>query len=67
MFVQEEGDSFRRFTETHLQRGYRVEQMCRLVEGAGLELVEILDADTKEAVTEASERVYIVAREREKK
>ena len=35
VFVQEKGDSFRRFTETHLQRGYTAEQMCRLVEQAG--------------------------------
>ncbi len=63
IFVQEEGDRFRRFTETHWQRGYSVEQMRRLVEQAGMIIVELLDADTKEAVTDTSERVYIVARE----
>lgn len=67
IFVQEEGDTFRRFTETHLQRGYTVEQMKNLVEQAGMEIVEILDAETKDAVTETSERVYIVAREQCKK
>lgn len=66
IFVQEEGDSFRRFTETHLQRGYTVEQMRCLVEQAGMDIVEILDADTREEVTDTSERVYIVARERGK-
>lgn len=66
IFVQEDGDRFRRFTETHLQRGYTVEQMRRLVEEAGMDIVEILDADTREAVTAFSERVYIVAREKEK-
>lgn len=63
VFVQEEGDTFRRFTETHLQRGYTVEQMTQLVEQAGMTLVEVMDADTGEAVTAESERVYIVARE----
>lgn len=63
IFVQEEGDTFRRFTETHLQRGYTVELMTRLVEQAGMELVEVTDADTGETVTDESERVYIVARE----
>lgn len=29
IFVQEEEDIFRRFTETHLQRGYTAEQMRR--------------------------------------
>lgn len=63
IFVQEEEDIFRRFTETHFQRGYTVEQMTALVEQAGMNIVEILDADTHAAVTAESERVYIVARE----
>ena len=66
VFVQEEGDVFRRFTENHVQRGYTVEQMKALVTQAGMELVEVLDADTREAVTAESERVYIVAREVQK-
>lgn len=63
IFVQEEENLFRRFTETHFQRGYTVEQMLRLVEEAGMKVVEVKDADTGEAVTEQSERVYMVARE----
>ena len=63
IFVQEEENLFRRFTETHFQRGYIVEQMLRLVEEAGMKVVEVKDADTGEAVTEQSERVYMVARE----
>ena len=66
IFVQEEGDTFHRFTETHLQRGYTVEQMRTLVEQAGLKILEIMDSDTGEAVTETSERVYIVAKEQQK-
>lgn len=61
VFVQEEGEHFRRFTETHFQRGYTVEQMTALAEGAGLRIVEVIDADTEGAVTEQSERVLIVA------
>lgn len=63
IFVQEEENLFRRFTETHFQRGYTVEQILRLVEEAGMKVVEVKDADTGEAVTEQSERVYMVARE----
>lgn len=66
IFVKEENGLFRRFQETHLQRGYRVEQMIELVQRAGMTVVELLDADTKESVTEESERVYIVAREQGK-
>lgn len=63
IFVREEDDRFRKFTETHFQRGYTVEQMTALVEQAGMTLVEVLDADTHQAVTPESERVYIIARE----
>lgn len=66
IFVQEEDDVFRRFTETHLQRGYTVEQMRALVEQAGLKILEIKDSDTGEAAAETSERVYIVAKEQQK-
>ena len=67
IFVKEKGGLFRRFSETHYQRGYTVEEMLGLVERAGMELVEVLDADTNEAVTEVSERVLVVAREHGKK
>lgn len=66
IFVQEEKELFRRFTETHLQKGYTVEQMKGLVEQAGLRLVEMLDADTGTAVTAESERVLVVAGEQGK-
>lgn len=67
IFVRETGECFRRFTETHLQRGYAPETMVRLVEQAGLELLEMKDADTGEDVRPDSERVYIVAREQGKR
>lgn len=67
LFVQEEGNRYRRFQETHYQRGYTLEQMKHLVEQAGLAFVEALDADTHEEVTPESERIYVVAREQQKK
>jgi len=63
VFVREKEESFRRFTETHYQRGYTAEQMTKLLEQAGLTVVEIRDADTGEAVTDVSERIYVVAKE----
>ncbi|MBR4083501.1 MAG: class I SAM-dependent methyltransferase [Lachnospiraceae bacterium] len=63
IFVQEEEDLFRRFTETHLQRGYTPEQMKSYLEHAGMTLVEMLDADTDGEVTDKTERVLVVARE----
>ncbi|MCI8527971.1 MAG: class I SAM-dependent methyltransferase [Lachnospiraceae bacterium] len=66
IFVREEEDLFRKFTETHLQRGYTAEQMARLVEQSGMMLVEMTDADTGEGVTDKSERIYVVAKECQK-
>ena len=63
IFVKQQKDLFRKFTETHLQRGYKLETMKRLVEQSGLIFVEALDADTHGSVTETSERIYVIARE----
>ena len=54
--------SYRKFQETHYQRGYELEQMKALLRRAGLVFLEAVDADTHEAVRETSERIYIVAR-----
>ena len=66
VFVREENGLFRRFQENHYQRGYRVETICELLEAAGMELVELVDADTRDAVVPESERIYVVAKERRK-
>lgn len=58
-----EGDLFRRFTETHFQRGYTLSEMTAFVEKAGMKVIQILDADTHESPNECSERIYVVARE----
>ena len=58
--MKQQKDLFRKFTETHLQRGYTLK---RLVEQSGLIFVEALDADTHGSVTETSERIYVIARE----
>jgi len=63
VFVQEDGELFRRFTETHVQRGYTVEQMERFLKNAGLQVLDMLDSDTGEQVTGQSERVCIIAAE----
>ena len=61
-----ESNIFYRFEETHYQRGYRLEQMKSLIEQAGMKFVEAFDADTHEAPTPESGRIYIVAREQNK-
>lgn len=66
IFVQEdekEPDRFRRFQETHYQRGYTLEEMKACLAAAGLEFVRAIDVDTLDDVTDTSERVYCIARE----
>lgn len=67
VFAREEKSRlFRRFTETHFQRGYTVEEMKGFLEQAGLELIRFLDADTHREPTACSERIYGIAREKQK-
>ena len=61
-----EGDQYTKSVETHLQRGYTIKEMEQFIEAAGLELLEIEDADTSMEVSETSERIHIVAREKGK-
>ena len=61
-----EENIFHRFEETHYQRGYRLEQMKNLVEQAGMKFVTAFDADTHEAPTPESERIYVIAYEQNK-
>ena len=63
VFVREENECFRKFEENHFQRGYRLKQMKKALEQAGMEFVKALDADTHGEVTEQSERIYCIARE----
>lgn len=60
------GDNlYRRFQETHYQRGYRLGQMKEFLHRAGLVFLEAIDADTHAAVRDISERIYVVARKGE--
>ena len=62
-FFIREGEYFRRFEETHYQRGYNAEEMTAFLEKAGLEFVFMKDADTLMDVTEETERICMVAKE----
>ena len=67
LFIREEGDLYRKYEETHFQRVYELETVKRLLKEARNKIVAAYDAFTKEPVREDSERIYIIAREQEKK
>lgn len=67
LFIREEDERYRRYQETHLQRGYTLEQMKDCLEQAGMIFVAAYDAYTREPVRPDSERICVIARERGKK
>lgn len=66
VFVKE-GELYRKFEETHYQRGYTIEEMKDIVEASGLRFLASYEAFSKEAPDESSERVYVIAQECQKK
>ncbi len=66
LFLRREGDLFEKAEETHFQRGYTPQEIREVLAAAGLELLEMRDADTDGEVTPESQRVFAAARERGK-
>ena len=63
LFLQEEGNLYRKYVETHYQNGYELETVKRLLEKSGMKFVTAYDAFTRNPPTKESERVYVIARE----
>ncbi len=65
-FIREEDMRYCKYEETHVQRGYGTQQVESLLRQAGLEVLAVYDAYTKDPVREDSGRVCFVAREQGK-
>ena len=52
-----------RFTETHYQKAYTLEDIKECIEKAGLSFLEAVDGDTFLEATKESERIFVVAKE----
>ena len=67
MFSEEEGGEngslYRRYTETHYQRGYTLAEIQELLERAGLVFIEAYDLYKQKTAYEMSERICVIARE----
>ena len=66
LFIKEESGLYRKYEETHYQRGYEPDKVKQLLEEAGMEFVAMYDAFTGEPPREDSERIYMIAREKGK-
>ena len=63
LFIREEDGRFRKYEETHFQRAYEQKEVEEAIREAGMELVAVYDAFTKEPPKPDSERMYFVVRE----
>lgn len=66
IFIQEKNEVYRKFNETHYQRGYTFEEIKAALKKAELEMIGAYDADTLEGVYAESERIYIIAQKAKK-
>ena len=68
LFIREEGTRklFRKYQETHYQRGYTLEEIKALIERSGMEYLRAYDAYSKHPANAQSERILVAARERGK-
>lgn len=65
-FIREEDMRYRKYEETHVQRGYEPGRIKELLEQAGMEFVAMFDAFTREPAGETGERIYVIAGEKGK-
>ncbi len=62
---QSETGLFKRFVETHYQKGYTLAQMEGFLKEAGFNILLEKDSDTREEPTDESQRIFIVAKKGE--
>lgn len=66
LYIRDDKERFLRFQEVHYQKCYELSTIKRLLEEVGMEFVAAYDAYTKDPVTEESEKILVIARERGK-
>ncbi|MBD5544511.1 MAG: class I SAM-dependent methyltransferase [Lachnospiraceae bacterium] len=66
IFVKE-GRLYRKFDETHYQRGYTLSEIKGALREAGLLFLAAFDGETHEQPHENSERIYVMAKEQGKR
>lgn len=68
LFIREEESEglYRRYQETHYQRGYTLEEIKDLIKKSGMEFLAAYDAYSKQPANVQSERILVAAREKGK-
>ena len=65
--ADEKKEWYRKYQETHYQRGYTLEEMRGIVEASGLEFITAYHGFTREVPRKDSERLCVIAREHGKR
>ena len=63
LFIRDEDGRYSKYEETHYQKAFEISEVLKAVKEAGMELVAVYDAFTREPVKETSDRIYFVVRE----
>ena len=63
LFIREEDGRFSKYEETHYQKAFEISEVLEAVKEAGMELVAVYDAFTRQPPRKNSDRVYFVVRE----
>jgi len=66
LFIKLEGDNYKRFEERHVQKAYTFDEILSAIDSSNMVLEKYLDADTFGDVSEKTERILFVAREKGK-
>ena len=66
IFSNDEDNRYTKFEETHLQRGYSLDEIKSALNDAGLVFMDSFSAFTENPVHDHDERIYIIAKERGK-
>ena len=65
-FFEKDEDCYYRYDETHYERAYSIDEITKLLEEAGMEVVGVFDNLSFNAPNDKSERIFFVAREKGK-
>lgn len=66
LFIKLEGDNYKKFEERHVQKAYTFDEILSAIDSSNMVLEKYLDADTYGNVSEKTERILFVAREKGK-
>ena len=66
LFIKLEGDNYKKFEERHVQKAYTFDEILSAIDSSNMVLEKYMDSDTYGDISENTERILFVAREKGK-